>query len=91
MGCFMTILTTCFEKDGNTISALPQSDGPGHRVIAMNDRKDPFDKLIHVKDLLQVFLTLLGYFQDTKTQEVVPEIRQSVSKKLRKQKWLVLI
>lgn len=47
----------------------------------MNDWKDPFDKFIHVKDLLQVFLTLLGYFQDTKTQEVVPKIRQmSVSK-----------
>lgn len=42
----------------------------------MNDRKDPFDKFIHVKDLLQVFLTLLGYFQDTKTQKVVPEIEQ---------------
>lgn len=60
---------------------LPQSDGSGYRVIAMNDRKDSFDKFIHVKDLLQVFLTLLGYFQDTKSQEVVPEIRQmSVSK-----------
>lgn len=42
----------------------------------MNDRKDPFDKFIHVKDLLQVFLTLLGYLQDTEAQEVVPEIRQ---------------
>lgn len=39
----------------------------------MNDRKNPFDKLIHIKDLLQVFFTLLGYFQDTKAQEVVPK------------------
>lgn len=64
-----------------SIAALPQSDGSGYGVIAMNDRKDPLDKFVHVEDLLQVFLTLLGYFQDAETQEVVPEIGQiSVSK-----------
>lgn len=38
----------------------------------MDDREDPFNKLVHVQDLLQVLLTLLGHFQDTQAQEVVP-------------------
>lgn len=59
-----------------SIAGLPQSDGSGHGVIAMNDRKDPLDKFVHVEDLLQVFLTLLGDFEDAETQEVVPEIGQ---------------
>lgn len=47
----------------------------------MNDRKHPFDKLIDIEDLFQMFLTLLCYFQHTKTQEVVPEIRETSVRK----------
>lgn len=53
---------------------LPQSDGSGHRVVAMDDRKYPFDKFVHIEDLFQMLLTLLGYFKHTEAQEVVPEI-----------------
>lgn len=31
---------------------VPESDGSSHRVIAVDDREDPFDKLVHIEDLL---------------------------------------
>lgn len=51
----------------------PESDGSGHRVIAVDDREYPLDKLVHVKDLLQVLLALLSHLQHTEAQKVVPE------------------
>ena len=57
----------------NRCAVVPQSDGSGHWVIAVDDREDSFDKLIHVKNLLKMFLTLLSNLQHTQTQEVVPE------------------
>lgn len=50
---------------------LPECDGPGDRVIAVDDRKDSLHELIDIQNLLQMLLTLLGHFQDTQTQEVV--------------------
>lgn len=58
----------------------PQSDGSGHRIVAMDDWKHPFNKLIHVENLLQMFLTLLCYFQHTQTQKVVAEERYELLK-----------
>lgn len=65
---------------------LPKSDGSGHRVITMDDWKHPFDEFIHIYDLLQMFLTLLSYFQHTETEKVVPEIRDTSFCKKEKQK-----
>lgn len=56
---------------------LPQSDGSGHRVIAMYDREHPLHKFIHIENLFQMFLTLLGYFQYTEAQKVIPETRET--------------
>lgn len=38
----------------------------------MDDGEDSFNKLVHVQDLLQVLLALLGHFQHTQPEEVVP-------------------
>lgn len=40
----------------------------------MDDRKHSFDKLIHVQDLLQVFLAQLCDLQHTESQKVVPNL-----------------
>ena len=56
---------------------LPQSDGSGHRVVAVDDWKHPFDKFVHIEDLFKMFLALLSHFQHTETQKIVPEIRET--------------
>lgn len=38
----------------------------------MNHREDPLHKLVHVENLLEVLFTLLGHFENTQPQEVVP-------------------
>lgn len=43
----------------------------------MDDREHPLHKFIHIENLFQMFLTLLGHFQHTEAQEVVPEIRET--------------
>ena len=58
------------------LTCIPESNRPRHRVIAVDHREDPFDKLIHVEDLLQVLLALLGYLQHAEPQEVIPEEKQ---------------
>ncbi len=40
----------------------------------MNDGKHSFDKLIHVQNLLQVFLAQLCDLQHTESQKVVPNL-----------------
>ena len=40
-------------------------------------RGKPADKLVHVEDLLQVLLALLGYLQHAQPQEVIPEKRNN--------------
>lgn len=58
-------------------TVLPQSDGSGHRVVAMDDWKHPFDKFVNIEDLFEMFLTLLSYFQHTEAQKIVPEMKET--------------
>ena len=57
------------ESEGGGES-VPQCDGPGNGVIAMNDGEDPSKELVHTCDLVQVTLTLLHYFQDIQAKQV---------------------
>lgn len=50
---------------------IPERDGSGYRIVTVDDRKDSFDKLIYVQDLLKVLLTLLGHFQHAQSEKVV--------------------
>lgn len=63
-----------------TLLCAPECDGSGYRIVTVDDRKDSFNKLVHVEDLLQVLLTLLGHFQHTQPEEVVPVGRFKYSK-----------
>lgn len=51
---------------------LPERDGSGHGVVAVDDGEDPLDELVDVQDLLKVLLTLLRHLQHAQAQEVVP-------------------
>lgn len=51
---------------------VPECDGSGYGIVTVDDRKDSFNELVHVQDLLQVLLALLGYFQHAEPEEVVP-------------------
>lgn len=51
---------------------IPESYCSGNRIIAMDDGKHSFDKLIHVQDLLQVLLAQLRHLQHAESQKVVP-------------------
>lgn len=53
---------------------VPESYCSGNRIIAMDDGKHSFDKLVHVQNLLQVFLAQLRDLQHTESQEVVPNL-----------------
>lgn len=51
---------------------VPECDGSGYGIVTVDDGEDSFNKLVHVQDLLQVLLALLGHFQHTQPEEVVP-------------------
>ena len=63
---------------------VPECDGPGNGVIAMNDREDPSKELFHTCDLVQVTLALLHYFQDIHAKQVCAIRRERERKEERR-------
>ena len=57
-------------NDGTERPEYPESERPGHGVVAVDDVDDPPDQLVHAAHLVQMSLALLTDPEDAELEEV---------------------
>ena len=65
---------------GPSVRHLPESEGPGDGIIAVNHGEDSLGELVDARNLVVMLPRLLRDFQDVEPQEVTPAKKKKKEK-----------